>query len=97
MALLQSRPEKTAEMTALVYALRNKMAESGRSGDLNLAEIITAMAGAMSSVLVGAYDPRNREIVLDGIPHLIRGYFSQWEAIYRDATRPTPAQQEGQK
>lgn len=96
MALLQSRPEKDADIMVLVYALRNKIAEAGRSGDLNLAEVVIAMGQAMSSVLVGAYDPRNREIVLDGIPDLIRACFPQWEAIYRDARVPTPAQQEGQ-
>ena len=82
--LLTTRPEKDAAATRLVYALRNAAAAEGRSGELNLAEIINAMAQAMSSMLAGAYDDRNREIILEMLPALIRAYFPRWDKIYSE-------------
>lgn len=84
MSLTQTRPEKTPQMTALVYALREASAEPARHGELNIAEVINAHAQALASILVGAYDNKNREIVLSMFPDVVRAYFPQWEKIYAE-------------
>lgn len=88
MSLIFSRPEKSEAMTRLVYALRETAVEPARSGELNLAEVVNAFGQAFASVLVGAYDTKNREVVLTSLPDLVRAYFPQWEKIYAAATPP---------
>lgn len=80
MALMMTRPEKSAEMTALVYAIREATVTPARDGGLNLAEVINAFGQAFASILVGAYDPKNREVVVSTFPDLVRA--PQWEEIY---------------
>lgn len=87
MSLLITRPEKAEQMSRLVYALREAAAGPARDGDLNLAEVLNAMGQAMASILVGAYEAKNREVVLSFLPDLIRGYFPQWEKIYAEHER----------
>lgn len=82
MSLTMTRPEKGEAMTSLVYSLREALGEQARSEELNLAECLNALGQTMASVLVGAYVPKNREIVLSMLPDLVRGYFPQWEEIY---------------
>lgn len=82
MPLIQTRPEKAEQMTVLVGTIRNEIAKQASSGELNLAECVNATAQVFSSVLVGAYDKKNREIVLSMLPDLVRAYFPQWEKIY---------------
>lgn len=85
MGLTQTRPEKSAEMSALVYAIREAAIAPGRDGTLNLAEVINAFGQAFASILVGAYGPKNREVVVSTFPDLVRAYYPQWEAIYAKA------------
>jgi hypothetical protein len=86
----QTRPEKSRAMSELVYALRNAIAERGSTGNLNLAECMNALGQTMASILAGAYDDKNREVVLAALPDLIRAYLPQWDKIYADygVTRP---------
>lgn len=87
MSLTWTRPEKLMEMTVLVHALRETAIKPARDGDLNLAEVINAFGQAFASILVGAYDAKNREVVVSTFPDLVRAYYSQWEAIYADHPR----------
>lgn len=82
MSLMQTRPEKSAEMTALVYAIREAAVGPARDGTLNLAEVINAFGQAFASILVGAYDLKHREVVVSTFPDLVRAYYPQWEEIY---------------
>lgn len=82
MSLLMSRPEKSADMSKLVYAIREATVGPARDGKLNLAETINAFGQALASLLVGAYDAKSREVVLSGFPDLVRAYYPQWEKIY---------------
>ena len=82
MGLTMTRPEKSEEMAKLVYAIREATVGPARDGELNLAEVINAFGQALASVLVGAYDKKNREVVLSCFPDLVRAYYPQWEKIY---------------
>lgn len=82
MGLTMTRPEKSAEMTALVYAIREAAVTPARDGGLNLTEVINAFGQAFASILVGAYDAGNREVVVSTFPNLVRAYYADWEAIY---------------
>lgn len=77
-----TRDEKSAEMSALVHAIREATVRPAREGNLNLAEVINAFGQAFASILVGAYDPKNREVVVSTFPDLVRAYYPQWESIY---------------
>lgn len=77
-----TRPEKSQEMTKLVGTLRNAIADAGRNDGINLAEAVSALAQTISSVLVGAYNAKNREIVLMAMPDVVRAYYPLWEKIY---------------
>lgn len=88
--MIFTRPEKSLEMTKLVYALREAAVTPARDGDLNLAEVINALGQALASILVGAYDEKNREVMLMALPDLVRAYFPQWEKIY--ASQHPPAE-----
>lgn len=80
--MILTREEKSDEMTALVHVLREMAVAPAREGKLNLAEVINAFGQAFASILVGAYDTKNREVLLMAYPDLVRAYFPQWEAIY---------------
>lgn len=82
MKLELTRPEKSGEMARLVYAIREAAVEPARAGSLNLAEVINAFAQVFASILVGAYETKNREVVLMALPDVVRAYFPQWEEIY---------------
>lgn len=82
MGLVHTRPESSKAMTELVYALRDVVATRAMKGEVNLAEAVNAMAQALASVLVGAYDAKNREVVLSMFPDVVRLYYPQWEKIY---------------
>lgn len=82
MSLLTTRPEKSEAMTRLVYAIREATVEPARNGELNLAEVINAFGQAFASILVGAYDKKNREVVVSTFPDVVRAYYPQWEKIY---------------
>lgn len=82
MSLTHTRPEKATEMAELVYAIREATVGPARDGGLNLAETINAFGQALASLLVGAYEDKNREVVLSMFPDLVRGYYPQWEKIY---------------
>jgi hypothetical protein len=82
MGLTFSRDEKSAEMSALVHAIREATIAPARDGNLNLAEVINAFGQAFASILVGAYNPKNREVVVSTFPDLVRAYYPKWEAIY---------------
>ena len=82
MSLSITRPEKREEMAKLVYAIREATVGPARDGGLNLSETINAFGQAFASVLVGAYDHKNREVVLSCFPDLVRAYYPQWEEIY---------------
>ena len=85
MALTQKRQENSEAMTKLVYALRETVAASARSGEVNIAESLNAMGQAFSSIIAGAYrDNKTREIVIMGLPELIRLYLPLWDKIYAD-------------
>lgn len=86
MPLMMSRAEKSTEMSVLVHAIREAAIAPARDGNLNLAEVINAFGQAFASILVGAYNPKNREVVVSTFPDLVRAYYPQWEAIY--AARP---------
>lgn len=88
MSLTWTRPEKSVEMTALVYAIREATVGPARDGNLNLAEVINAFGQVFASILVGAYDDKNREVVVSTFPDLVRAYYPQWEAIYADSQSP---------
>jgi hypothetical protein len=87
MSLVETRPEKVEDMSRLVYAIREATVGPARDGNLNLSEVINGFGQALASVLVGAYDKKNREVVLTMFPDLVRGYFSQWEKIYANHGR----------
>ena len=82
MPLTFSREEKSAEMSALVYSIREAAIGPARDGNLNLAEVINAFGQAFASILVGAYEAKSREVVVSTFPDLVRAYYPQWEAIY---------------
>lgn len=82
MSLLMSRPEKAEEMSKLVYAIREATVGPARDGNLNLAEVINGFGQAFASILVGAYEPKSREVVVSTFPDLVRAYYPQWEEIY---------------
>lgn len=84
MSLAQTRPEKSLEMTKLVYAIREAAVGPARDGDLNLAEVINGFAQAFASILVGAYDSKNREVVVSTFPDVVRAYYPAWEKIYAE-------------
>lgn len=77
-----TREEKSDAMTRLVYAIRQTVVENARKDELNIAEVLNAMGQSFASVIVGAYEGRNREIVVAALPDLIRAYYPQWESIY---------------
>lgn len=83
MALLMTRPEKAEDMARLVYAIREATVGPARDGGLNFAETVNAFGQAFASLLVGAYDQKEREIVLSMFPDLVLAYFPQWEKIYK--------------
>lgn len=85
MGLTMTRPEKSEQMSALVYAIREATVTPARDGELNLAEVINAFGQVFASILVGAYGAKEREIVVSTFPDLVRAYYPQWEAIYADA------------
>lgn len=87
MALTMTRPEKAHEMTMLVHAIREATVAPARDGQLNIAEVINAFGQALASILVGAYDTKNREVVVSTFPDLVRACYPQWEAIYADHFR----------
>lgn len=89
MALTMTRDEKSMEMTVLVHAIREATIKPARDGSLNLAEVINAFGQAFASILVGAYDPKNREVVVSTFPDLVRAYYPQWEAIYAQMPQET--------
>lgn len=94
MSLTFTRPEKSEEMSALVYAIREAAISPARNGDLNLAEVINGFGQALASILAGAYETKNREVVLMALPDLVRAYFPQWDEIYAaEARRPPPQAQ----
>lgn len=82
MSLTHTRPEKSLEMTKLVYAIREATVGPARDGSLNLAEVVNGFAQAFASILVGAYDGKNREIVVSTFPDVVRAYYPAWEEIY---------------
>lgn len=82
MGLTMTRPEKSEAMTALVYAIREAAVGPARDGELNIAEVVNGFGQAFASILVGAYDPKNRQVVLTAFPDLVRAYYPKWEAIY---------------
>ena len=82
MALTMTRPDKAHEMTVLVHAIREATVAPARDGQLNIAEVINAFGQAFASILVGAYDAKNREVVVSTFPDLVRSCYTQWEAIY---------------
>lgn len=84
MSLTQTRPEKSEAMSRLVYSIREATVEPARAGELNLAEVVNAFGQALASVLVGAYETKNRDVVLSMFPDLVRGYFPAWEKIYAE-------------
>lgn len=86
MSLMQTRPEKSLEMTKLVYAIREATVGPARDGQLNLAEVINGFAQVLASVLVGAYDAKSREIVVSTFPDVVRAYYPAWEKIYAEHT-----------
>lgn len=88
--MISSRPEKSEAMERLVYAVREAMVAPARDGDLNLAEVCLVLANVLASVLVGAYDQKNREIVLSAFPDVVRTSFPQWEKIYADFLKAAP-------
>jgi hypothetical protein len=83
MGLTMTRPEKSEQMTALVYAIREAAVGPARDGELNIAEVVNGFGQAFASILVGAYDPKNRQVVLTAFPDLVRAYYPQWEEIYK--------------
>lgn len=84
MGLTQTRPEKVEAMSKLVHAIREATVAPARDGELNLAEVINAFGQAFASILVGAYEPKNREVVVSTFPDVVRAYYPQWEKIYAD-------------
>lgn len=82
MALTMTRPEKSEQMTSLVHAIREAAVGPARDGELNIAEVVNGFGQAFTSILVGAYDPKNRQVVLTAFPDLVRAYYPQWEEIY---------------
>lgn len=82
MGLTMTRPEKAEEMAKLVHAIREATVGPARDGGLNLSETVNAFGQVLASVLVGAYEPKNREVVLSMFPDLVRAYYPQWEKIY---------------
>lgn len=82
MGLTMTRPEKSEQMTALVYAIREAAVGPARDGELNIPEVVNGFGQAFASILVGAYDPKNREVVVSTFPDLVRAYYPQWEEIY---------------
>lgn len=82
MALIWTRPERSKEMTALVYAIREAAVSPARDGELNISEVINGFGQAFASILVGAYDTKDREVVVSTFPDLVRAYYPQWEEIY---------------
>lgn len=87
MGLSITRQEKSADMSALVYAIREATVTPARAGNLNIAEVVNAFGQAFASILVGAYDAKEREIVVSTFPDLVRAYYPQWEEIYAAASR----------
>lgn len=91
MSLTFTRPEKSEEMTALVYAIREAAIGPARDGGLNIAEVVNGFGQAFASILVGAYGAKNREVVVSTFPDLVRAYYPQWEAIYEaESARTQP-------
>ncbi len=84
MSLTQTRPEKSEATSRLVYSIREATVGPARDGELNLAEVINAFAQAFASVLVGAYEAKNREVVVSTFPDVVRAYYPQWEKIYAE-------------
>ncbi len=89
MGLLMSRPEKADEMTRLVHAIRETAVAPARNGELNLTEVINCMGQALSSILAGAYHGKNRDVVMEGFPELVRAYYPQWDKLYADHAAKT--------
>lgn len=85
-----TRPEKAEAMSKLVYAIREATVSPARHGELNIAEVINAFGQAFASVLVGAYDQKNREVILSMFPDLVRAYYADWEKIYVAHREPRP-------
>lgn len=75
-------------MSRLVYAIREAAVGPARAGDLNLAEVVNAFGQVFASILVGAYETKNREVILSALPDLVRAYFPIWEQIYANAALP---------
>lgn len=88
MGLTQTRPEKSAAMERAAYAMRNTLAKEAREGELNHAESLNAAAHVFTSILVGCYaTKKDREVVIQALPDLVRAYIPQWEKIYADFER----------
>lgn len=90
MSLTQTRPEKSAAMSRLVYGLREAMRENAVIDELNIAEVVNGTAHFLASILVGAYDSKNREVVVSTFPDVVRAYYPEWEKIYATASKAAP-------
>lgn len=83
--LTLTRPEKDHACSQTCFAMRAAMVEHVVANDLNHAEALNAAAQVFSSILAGAYAaPRDREIVISGLPDIVRAYLPQWDKIYAD-------------
>lgn len=89
MGLVMPRPEKADEMTRLVHAIREAAVAPARNGELNLSEVINCMGQALASILVGAYHSKNRDVVMEGFPELVRAYYPRWEKLYAEQAAKT--------
>lgn len=86
--MIVSRPEKHEAMSRAVFATRNALIEQTRAGELNIAEVCMVVASVFAATLAGAYDEKNREVVLSGLPDVVRTCFPEWERIY-SSIRPS--------
>lgn len=88
--MIFTRPEKSDAMSRLVQSLRDSIITSATEEGLNLPETLNATAHLVASILVGAYDKKNQEVVLSTFPDVVRAYFPQWEKIYSRSIQATP-------
>lgn len=88
MAITQSRPEKQTDLIRLVGGIRNEVARAAREDGLNISEALLGMAGAFAAVLAGAYKTdKDRETVIEAVPHVIRAHLAQWDQTYANLAR----------
>jgi len=80
-----TRAEKALGTEGAAYAMRSAMAKVAIEHGLNHAEMINATAHVFASILAATYErEKDRDVVLSGLPDVIRSYVPQWQKIYAE-------------